>query len=1283
MTVSMSGLSFQPAESVVFAPGAKARQGLAIMLKRLVGAQYQPGMEDEAALQLNDGVQGLGNMEGSAQGGEPLTQFYVTAELALKVIEWLEAHTPPLAVALTTAQRDLLRYGVFSSLAWADIQNHANEIGETFPPWFTEDLFRIQMGNRTALLRAYIDGLTAYRAVPSPTTIAWLNAVLRQIVESVDNGAQVLDAIRDDDELITHPVYDWLWPMPQPAPTGSAASAPAGGTPAAPPPRQEIAPEDQSPNPGVATAFLNFLSSQSQLAKNAILEHADRATLLDRFARFYIRISVSNGDEKVLDTPGQANAPAIPSRLGSYPALEPPLYDAALETDHTFTMQLQFPDVFEALASYGYDWSRVRVPDEEINGNTDVTQMKGETPTWGEVAGVRFRRTARYARADLERNISSIAASLGQPGLGVGSLLAGNAVLRFLGTGIRLGLEILTTPASEKHVVFPEAGLYLVRCKAVANYGDDAEVVRVPSVAYAFVLARDPDEMAELRTQADVDARDQGQERLVELMEMLAEPVTHINQEALEAELRDLTAALGSVGDSVKNQQRLLTERRDTLPEHSAERAEIEKQLTRLELILEVREKRGKKHGLTGAETVTATFVSDEGQVIRMLLEAVPKTAPQGQASYYVSDLTTPNSDDATETGANREDAILAALRSILEGIHGYGRGRVSVSFGDHLTTIRIEASKGSLLSEAAENLSLILSIAAVAAAPFTGGASLVLLIPAGIIGALPSAYRILSRVENGTFRFDLQMAMDIVNLVAAFAGAGGEAASALKMVRVGQALMFVGVGANGLGMLLMGASIVDQIASLEGLPEGMRLARTMEIIGMAMIQAGIAIGTIMVENARARRAETENATGQGGGEEHAAPRRSLAPSLEEAELVRPPRRTADGQHEIKVTKRGQLAMCSWPCAFFKDRYQTELAANPALEARRAAIDSELDVALARTPPDAVAIDAALDLAVGLERDLHAARAAGAGTPPLASGVTPSQVETLTDAFGREGSRQLGDAQMAPNPDTGATNPKKVGKLANIADNLQTAFTTEGVKPLTAGHEGFIADNNIVSAIRELMGGTKWEDLQPHKRVAINAMRRAQGLPEFPVDLAHIKGYVTPTDYAGLVGKAELILPYAVLGESGAIPGATRHAVDLTVSRNSQPYTDALNALAAPPGANGRPAPRGIGGGAGATDRLIVADALFARTTESMPRLISGDLGVYESLAYFEQSGDVPKGKDPAVPPASYRENRVINGKNQKVEVRVGDYVARTRPDGFIATVNGHKLLVIPAGAPK
>ena len=178
----------------------------------------------------------------------------------------------------------------------------------------------------------------------------------------------------------------------------------------------------------------------------------------------------------------------------------------------------------------------------------------------------------------------------------------------------------------------------------------------------------------------------------------------------------------------------------------------------------------------------------------------------------------------------------------MLENSSDYGRGQLAFNVGGEIHTLRIDAGKGRQLMEAIESGVMVVSIAAIAAAPFTSGASLYLLLPLGVIGAVPSAYRLYNRADAHTLRFDIQSATDVVNIVAGFVGLA-EAATPLRLVRLGKVLMITGVGANGAGLLLMGAGIVQQIEALRGLPEGERAARLLEIIGSALLQLGIQAG--------------------------------------------------------------------------------------------------------------------------------------------------------------------------------------------------------------------------------------------------------------------------------------------------------------------------------------------------------------------------------------------------------------------------------------------------------
>ena len=167
---------------------------------------------------------------------------------------------------------------------------------------------------------------------------------------------------------------------------------------------------------------------------------------------------------------------------------------------------------------------------------------------------------------------------------------------------------------------------------------------------------------------------------------------------------------------------------------------------------------------------------------------------------------------------------------------------------------VRIETDAVGIVIHGIESLTTLISIGAVVAAPFTGGASLALLMPVGILGAIPSAYRLAHRYEMGTLRFDLETALQIVDVVGAALqlgeiGAGMRAVATagtragLRWAVVEGSLWIAGIGANGLGMLLMGAGLVKQLRSLEGLPPGLKAARMTEIIGNAMLTIGIQVG--------------------------------------------------------------------------------------------------------------------------------------------------------------------------------------------------------------------------------------------------------------------------------------------------------------------------------------------------------------------------------------------------------------------------------------------------------
>lgn len=857
LTFSLSGMDITARQGTVYKPGPKKPQGLAIILKRLMGGQYRPGLELKLLAFIEEKLQAQpkasvlqvsGQLEGSAEKEEQVGPIHVGPGIAQLIVRWLDEQG--FQVDVSTSQRKLLAMGVSAQDAWADLQDPqlTPPVRVTLPAWYNRFLFERELSRRIDLLQAY--------ATAAAKDAASKTRALQAINDELSASAAVLEAIRADPALVGHPVYLLLW-APASIPGLASKAAGKGKASNAAAVHRAPVPPGTPPEARHASNFLGFVATQPLLGLAARVDAASRKDLLDRFLRFAGRMVMSGGgDERLFGTPPKANAPPLAAYLTSYPGLQPPLYQASLGTDYAFEMHVEYPDIFDAMASYGYFWERVRIPDSQVASMLDASQVSGARPSMKEVARERFARVSRYNEADMKLVMGNLTSYLGPPGTGAPTLVAANAIMRYVGTAISLGFEILSTPAREKHIVFPEGGYYLVRCRAARPSSNfmETEVVRPPSVAYMPVVAQPARNIAETQATEAGRERTQAAERLAELEALLQAPVTYANQKELEDELAALKSELGSLGSSLQQRRDMLQKRLDSLAEGSLERRSVQRQLDYVDDLLKTRGKRvADRPELASAERLVATFVNDEGQIIQLALELVVKSLDGGGFEAYLSDLTTTRSGHAVRSGATRTEAINAALKHLLTEQSEYGRGHVSAVVDGKTETQRIEAGTNRLMMEALENLTTALSIAAVAAAPFTGGASLAILLPVGAVGAIPSAYRLASRAENATLRFfDLETAMDIVNIVGGFAGVG-EAVTPLRMVRLGKAFMWMGVGSGRMGMVLMGAQLVEQLDALEGLPPGLRAARAMQIIGNAMLSVGLMAGTELAMRGRAR----------------------------------------------------------------------------------------------------------------------------------------------------------------------------------------------------------------------------------------------------------------------------------------------------------------------------------------------------------------------------------------------------------------------------------------------
>jgi hypothetical protein len=885
MSVSMDGLRFE-FPGAVLQSGVTRPQIMAMMLRRLLGQEYKTGIEDTVLAELDKtGSTFSGEMgkDHSSKIGDTLgvATINLGAVLTLnRILTRLNLHW-----TLTPAQVGLLQNGISTYLAW-------QEIKDEFPKWYTEFIFKREMAQQGALLNNW----EAVRGTPAanPARDIALNAIEGALLPSAD----LLEIIRRDVDLaleIRKPTNDLLLKRDREGASVAYALlfqitlAPTGPAPA----------EPESVDEPTAANFLRYIHSQPKLAGDATDSappgHDARVALLGRFGRFWLRAtSGSSADEKILQRPATKNAEAWKAVLSSSPQVMPPLYDAALETDHHFTMQLQWGHWTDAMAGYYYKFEFIQVPDSALTKPPDLDYAAGEKPSFGKVMNTRLARAARYNAADLER----IHQTMGNLPFGetARDLVELNAALRVVGTVIKTVLQKATEPSYTAGYVFPNPGMYIVRCRADPILGGDEEIVRLPSVAYLPIVARDPDEMAVSQVKEATRTQFAARLRLAEIQAQFDSPFPPENAEALRREMEDLKAMLLDPKEALDRRKAMLDEHIALLEKRlllrhgiaainaqpEAERnvatlADLQRQLSlaggedgnswdeERELsglrdqrdsakdTIEMHEARTKdERGIRFVPTVS--FVSDLGHSLQLSIEMFDRGEGDGVYQVYMSDITTPDSGEmlgtAPMTDKNpRLQAIKNGVKDLLEKSSDYGRGRVAIEVDGEIHYFRIEAGTGRMLSEAVESGATVASLAAILAAPFTEGASLYLLLPIGAVGAVPSAYRLYQRHDENRLRLDFAAVMDVVNIVGGVLGLA-QAATPLRCVRLGKVLMVMGLGADGAGILMMGAGIVIQLDALSSLPEHERAAAMLEILGNAMLQIGIQAGG-MVAHAR------------------------------------------------------------------------------------------------------------------------------------------------------------------------------------------------------------------------------------------------------------------------------------------------------------------------------------------------------------------------------------------------------------------------------------------------
>ncbi|MDB5086627.1 MAG: hypothetical protein JWR09_621, partial [Mucilaginibacter sp.] len=887
------GLVFYPSNSkATYKPGSvKYLQGLAATVKALTGEKYSPDLVTDF-IEISTGDNELikyGGGDKAAKENEPFKPNSLIEGVPLRLINFLLGKN--IKLKLSSDQIDIIQ-------AYVTTDQIYEAIKETAPKWFTRNILALLMLNKKTWLSKYAslkrnEDLTGN--LDKETSSDYYIKIEQYVFFYID----IIEAVRTDSQLVENPSYRIMWKLQSDKPGAKIQL------------HSEIAGPNNEIDFLVAAEFIQQCNTDISDAKKAIKGDEEGHKARQRLLKDTISTSVFNGSKKadttLSDKLNRYNAPPLPSSLQCFPPLGPPLFELVANTSPTFLMSVEWGDIYEALGfafagSYGFELIRInddvikdlkkmkegdvsdetaakgRAQNEEVKNIAEDPKVKGENPGVGGVITQKLHQRVDYFAEDVDTVFGGISAKLGgDPGVGTLALDAVGSVFGAIGDVISSFWQKINAPRGERKIPIDKPGLYVIRAIAFqADISETASFVRAPSVAWMPVWARSAEDMAAKYGDQLEAGREVSASKLQDVNKELLQPnLDPERKKGLQKTKEALTVFLyGSAKETLDLQKRELEEAL-LVSKTPEEKESIKDQLKETNRIIETEKKRldENKSSDTSLESpfeMTAVFISDDGSSRQILFELIEKPKDGSDFQYFVSDLS--SSKSSSETGPlknTREDAIQSAIEEYLDEPSRYGRGYCSIYIPPRIgskgaavkNTFRVKSDAQAIVLDSVENIASALSVILIAAAPFTGGASLALMLPIGIIGAIPSAYRLYDRAQGDSFHLDYGTAMDLVNVVTSFTGLGGEVAGKLKWVTVGKGFAIVGLGMNGLGFIVGGAQTLDEIDNISkrtDLSPGTRKAMIMSAIGGQLQAAGLMVGAHLVESSKALRESNE-----------------------------------------------------------------------------------------------------------------------------------------------------------------------------------------------------------------------------------------------------------------------------------------------------------------------------------------------------------------------------------------------------------------------------------------
>jgi hypothetical protein len=859
LAVGRYGLSLRVDPELAFVAGVdKGEQAIAMYLVALVGGAYSPLLAEE----FRDAVilKGLGQLAGIAKEGELIAGERGeigtdSARLGLAMVRWLR-DVKRLALdpkQLDDARGRRLEHACAVEDAWLEVFEHtqgAGKLGRSFDTsiwptvrryyWVDRTLFTNIVWSLGSLVEQARSAMLAFEAKPTskygdPPYDDRIRAI-GDLWNKFNEGADALDAVRADSALERHPGRAYVFPSdPQ------IASEPA------------------------RVRFIEYcLALAPALAKRAREPKNTKARreLLDGFAADYkiivdLHTAGGGGEDELRAEISRANADPFPCSLAISP--RETILPAGAELAAEMSVNA---DHWTSLWSYNYWWDLLRVDDPR--GPLRETSTSGFT-----MLGRRLDRQLEYTQTDYQRLKRELEEYCGPAGVGAQYIAGSLAVIRMVGTVLKDVLRAVFEKPYEKSLVLPGPGIYLLRCVA-GNSDSKGPLYRVPSAAYQLLFVVSAQKLSSAK--ADAALQGMRQNLLEKALLEAAIAAGTLSGDELERATQNVAlieADLSGDASRLYALQRANLERaksdeslaRQVSDDPSYAQKKITERISEIDTITTERARRlrDEAKATSAPYRVIAILVTDLGPTLQLMIEVVDMPAGDGEADVFVLDSTTKRSGFERIKRPTRLQAIRDALFDLLESdVTGYGRGWCTIlvpksgatSFGEHdKASFRVDKSPVALFNELVEGGSLIISVLALLAAPFTGGASLVILIPTGIIGMIPSGYRLAKRRAEGTFAWDMDTAMDLLNITSGFLGVSQTGSAALKFSRLSKAFQLTGHGSDGLGIVMGTAQFFDELEAIakdaSRLPSEKRFAMAMAIANK-LLNDGVMVGHMM-----------------------------------------------------------------------------------------------------------------------------------------------------------------------------------------------------------------------------------------------------------------------------------------------------------------------------------------------------------------------------------------------------------------------------------------------------